>query len=560
MVTIAQIYDWFMTGKKPTQAQFWASWGSFWNKLEQIPQSAIAGLTAVLNAKAEKVQFDAHKTAEDAHQALFELKQSLTDKGAQGGYAPLDEFTKLAAEYLNIVNDFVTGGSEALASAETVKILKGQIDAINFLLSSDNVNLDNVQKIVDAIEGLQAFAGENIANKDLSNLSARVFTQGNEFTWNTAGFKYYLKNLVDKTGNSNYSKVAVIHPTTGETVTRDFADPTATTLAVQNANAAQKTAMRTALLGSAVPASPVINYAFPLFIVKGVDRFVFISGINLTLLDPTSIYFFDSNGVRYNAISFYNVSGSEVLTYWNIPITAVNGLYSLNITNGAVVQGISNGVIEIVDSVTTAEFSLENSVVRTFNDLTPNLRYNFSTNDFTIAKRINASLPTTPIDVNNRVIDNVGSITVKGPNVLNGALTSSWNIVFTIRNTNSNNNYSSSIPFLGITETSNAEFTSLSSLIKNYSLYESTYPGLTFGPSSLDMSNATYRKVILRKTGNEILWLGFANPDNNIVSVLHKQTIDTSKVYALFFSQFNNHVADSNSSNRIQIQSFEIKN
>ena len=71
MVTIAQIYDWFMTGKKPTQAQFWASWGSFWNKLEQIPQSAIAGLTTVLNAKAEKAQFDAHKTDETAHVALF---------------------------------------------------------------------------------------------------------------------------------------------------------------------------------------------------------------------------------------------------------------------------------------------------------------------------------------------------------------------------------------------------------------------------------------------------------------------------------------------------------
>ena len=74
MASLAEIYDWFMTGKKPTQAQFWASWGSFWNKNESIPQSAVSGLTNVLNAKAEKAQFDAHKTDENAHATLFAAK------------------------------------------------------------------------------------------------------------------------------------------------------------------------------------------------------------------------------------------------------------------------------------------------------------------------------------------------------------------------------------------------------------------------------------------------------------------------------------------------------
>lgn len=36
---------------------------------------------------------------------------------------------------------------------------------------------------------------QNIANTDLSNVSARIFTQGNAFTWDTAGFPYGLKNL-----------------------------------------------------------------------------------------------------------------------------------------------------------------------------------------------------------------------------------------------------------------------------------------------------------------------------------------------------------------------------
>lgn len=155
MASLAEIYDWFMTGKKPTQAQFWASWGSFWNKNESIPQSAVSGLTSVLNAKVENDQFNAHKTANDAHQALFNLKQDLDDKGQANGYVPLNEFVKIAYQYLSIVNDLETGGSTALASAETVKTLKGQIDAINLILTSDDVNLDTVQELVDAIKEVE---------------------------------------------------------------------------------------------------------------------------------------------------------------------------------------------------------------------------------------------------------------------------------------------------------------------------------------------------------------------------------------------------------------------
>ncbi|REH00259.1 hypothetical protein [Flavobacterium aquicola] len=82
MATISEIYNWFMTGKKPTQAQFWASWGSFWNKSEPIPQSAVSNLTTVLNAKSEKTQFDAHKIDPNAHAESIGMK---TDKGDYEG-------------------------------------------------------------------------------------------------------------------------------------------------------------------------------------------------------------------------------------------------------------------------------------------------------------------------------------------------------------------------------------------------------------------------------------------------------------------------------------------
>ena len=189
MANLAQIYDWFMTGKKPTQPQFWASWGSFWNKEEQIPQSSILGLTAVLNAKTENDQFNAHKTDANAHTALFDTKEDKNQKGVAGGYVPLDEFLKIANEYLIIVDDFVTGGSDSLASAETVKTLKAQIDGINLILTSNDVNLDNVQELVDAIKTVQT---------SLETILVNDLTTGGTTKAATAETVKILKVLVDE--------------------------------------------------------------------------------------------------------------------------------------------------------------------------------------------------------------------------------------------------------------------------------------------------------------------------------------------------------------------------
>ena len=47
------IKNWFKTGLKPTQNQFWSTWDSFWHKSESLPISSISGLGNLLDGKAE---------------------------------------------------------------------------------------------------------------------------------------------------------------------------------------------------------------------------------------------------------------------------------------------------------------------------------------------------------------------------------------------------------------------------------------------------------------------------------------------------------------------------
>ncbi|WP_281322892.1 hypothetical protein [Flavobacterium aestivum] len=199
MATLAQIYDWFMTSKKPTQAQFWATWSSFYNKNEPIPQSSISGLTEVLNAKTENDQFNAHKTDTSAHADLFNAKEDKSQKGVAGGYAPLNDYIKLASQYLDIVDDLTTGGSSSLASAETVKTLKTQITAINTLLTSNDINLDTVQELVDAIKTVQT---------SISTILVNDLTTGGTTKALTAEMGKSLKALYDSLSTNKVDKAA----------------------------------------------------------------------------------------------------------------------------------------------------------------------------------------------------------------------------------------------------------------------------------------------------------------------------------------------------------------
>ncbi|MRX70258.1 hypothetical protein SAMN06265349_101740 [Flavobacterium resistens] len=158
------IKNWFKTGFVPTQQQFWDTWDSFRHKSEKISLTDMDGIDELLLNKVENEIFEDHISNPNSHSEQFNLKEDKSKRGVANGYAPLNEVVKIASEYLTITNDLISGGEHALLSAEQGKILQNQINTINNLLTSDNVNLDTVQEIVDAIEVVQTSLNTILVN------------------------------------------------------------------------------------------------------------------------------------------------------------------------------------------------------------------------------------------------------------------------------------------------------------------------------------------------------------------------------------------------------------
>lgn len=96
-VSLATIKNWFKTGLKPTQVQFWDTWDSFRHKDDQVPAAEVAGLDGLLAGKAETT----HLADPNAHNALFEangLQMIELDWSAEN---PMDSAGETPIDFLN---------------------------------------------------------------------------------------------------------------------------------------------------------------------------------------------------------------------------------------------------------------------------------------------------------------------------------------------------------------------------------------------------------------------------------------------------------------------------
>jgi hypothetical protein len=77
--TLNTIKNWFKTGLKPTQAQFWDTWDSFWHKDEMIPSAKITNLDTILTGKASQEGVDTALSEKASKQQLTDAVSEIYD-------------------------------------------------------------------------------------------------------------------------------------------------------------------------------------------------------------------------------------------------------------------------------------------------------------------------------------------------------------------------------------------------------------------------------------------------------------------------------------------------
>ena len=150
------LQNWFVTGAKPTQEQFWAWQESYWHKSESIPVEMVQGLGDILGNKADTDQ----------------LKN------------------KANLDTSNLTNEYVLAWKKALGVGE----LPSNIATIDE--GSKQGNTYTKTKIDELLEN----SGKNLENTDLQ-IPAGVVR-----TLNVEGAKFQISGLVNKKADASFSR------------------------------------------------------------------------------------------------------------------------------------------------------------------------------------------------------------------------------------------------------------------------------------------------------------------------------------------------------------------
>ncbi|GGE89516.1 hypothetical protein SAMN05443634_10495 [Chishuiella changwenlii] len=175
------IKNWFKTGLKPTQGQFWSTWDSFWHKDEKLPISNVENLENILNNKAENNHNHAQYATNDA--------SSLNEENIINWQSKLGiEDLEMTDESVKITEDYPEFGLE---NGNSIKSFNSTVYSI---LSSDNL-------------------GSNFANTDLEVDEDRKHTGeatvdfGMPLVFSNPSQRF--SGLEDKSGDATYDKILV---------------------------------------------------------------------------------------------------------------------------------------------------------------------------------------------------------------------------------------------------------------------------------------------------------------------------------------------------------------
>ncbi|KQB39474.1 hypothetical protein [Flavobacterium aquidurense] len=187
---INTILNWFKTGKKPTQEQFWSSWQSFWHKDETIPQNSITNLVSSLDSK------------ENLGNKSLTISSSSTNNdypSSKTVYDFVNEFVKTennlnTEDILNLVesNSLIPGNYYLINDFQTIYTINGSDSAPNITTK----RIDSFPANYAALNGgydLNLIVGKTVVISKLPAGYSGALTVGSSTTVSLSYLGYYFR-------------------------------------------------------------------------------------------------------------------------------------------------------------------------------------------------------------------------------------------------------------------------------------------------------------------------------------------------------------------------------
>lgn len=167
------IKNWFKTGLKPTQTQFWSTWDSFWHKSESLPISSISGLGTLIDGKAEiehtHTQYATNDASSLTDDNVLSWQQKLGVDDLDYVEIPTENATENSHPYVVVIND---EGKSAKRNANDF----GKVDTVNEIEPDENKNVNIGLKEVLSIDNEDLSQSINVSTlKTTSNLEEDVY-------------------------------------------------------------------------------------------------------------------------------------------------------------------------------------------------------------------------------------------------------------------------------------------------------------------------------------------------------------------------------------------------
>lgn len=187
---INTILNWFKTGKKPTQEQFWSSWQSFWHKYEKIPQSSITNLVNSLDAK---------ENLSNKSLTLSSLSTNNDYPSSKTVYDFVNEFVKTennlnTEDILNLVesNSLIPGNYYLINDFQTIYTINGSDSSPKITTKRIDSFIANLAALKDGYD-YNLVLGKNVTITKLPEGYSGPLTVGSSTTVSFVDQYYYFR-------------------------------------------------------------------------------------------------------------------------------------------------------------------------------------------------------------------------------------------------------------------------------------------------------------------------------------------------------------------------------